>query len=278
MAEPRQKPVQRARAGSAPAPSKSAWVFACVCAWASFSQACVVPASGGASSTANRRGLFGLSDASSPRPKAADDFDSDPVFAPLPSASSRMGGLSGRPGRTPSSPTGTNGNPDSSFRSFAGAGALAFNDADMGGRGGAGRTRSPLARGAELVNVEGNTWRTTAPATRVFSLAGRALSQTYVLSRVDRRNLTLQTDWDKFFIDGRLFRNRLVVTVFPVGPRQTEVVIRNALEYQGAVAGRDTEASEGAWLPSPDITDEVERFVDAVNIQMRNAAVPRRAR
>lgn len=139
-------------------------------------------------------------------------------------------------------------------------------------------TQRSLQDSGELVKVEGNTWRTALPATRVFSLLGRSLSQNYILSRVDRRNLSLQTDWDKFFIDGRLFRNRFVVSVFPVGPRQTEVLIRNTLEYFSGAAGQPGSQTDGDWLPSPDITDEVAKLVDNVNLQIQNAALSRTRR
>jgi hypothetical protein len=141
-------------------------------------------------------------------------------------------------------------------------------------------TNSPrsLPSTGGLVKVEGNSWRTGLPATRVFALLGRSLSQAYILTRVDRRNLSLQTDWDKFFIDGRLFRNRFVVSVFPIGPRQTEVLIRNNLEYFSGAAGQSGSQADGDWLPSPDVTDEVAKLVDGVNLQIQNAALTRARR
>ena len=85
--------------------------------------------------------------------------------------------------------------------------------------------------------------------------------------------MTLQTDWDKFFIDGRLFRNRIHVSVFPVGPKQTEVVIRNSLEYFSGVSESVADTgSEGHWLPSPDITNEVANLVKNTRIQLQNTA------
>jgi hypothetical protein len=87
----------------------------------------------------------------------------------------------------------------------------------------------------------------------------RIISQSYIISAVDRKNMNIQTEWDKFFIDGRLFRNRINITVFPVGNRMTEVVIKNAVEYySGSV---EKQEQNMAWLPSPDLTDEVNRLV-----------------
>jgi hypothetical protein len=85
--------------------------------------------------------------------------------------------------------------------------------------------------------------------------------------------MTLQTDWDKFFIDGRLFRNRVHLSVFPIGPKQTEVVIRNSLEYfSGSGEALADSGSEGQWLPSPDVTNEVAAIVKNSRIQLQNTA------
>ena len=130
------------------------------------------------------------------------------------------------------------------------------------------RRRIRISKTAELVLVEGNKYRTTLQAKHVFQAVLRSLSQSYLLERVDKRNMTLNTDWDKFFIEGRLFRNRFIVSVFAIGPKRTEVSIRNHLEYFSGNAGNSSLQHEGAWLPSPDITDEVTRLVDSVNGQL----------
>ncbi|KAB8033776.1 hypothetical protein [Fluviispira multicolorata] len=117
-----------------------------------------------------------------------------------------------------------------------------------------------------LTHIEGNTWRTAAHPALVFSIMARLLSQNYIISSVDRKNFNLQTDWDKFFIDGRLFRNRISIMVFPVGPRQTEVIAKNIVEYYSGNPNSKLEENT-AWLPSPDITDEISKLVENTNRQ-----------
>jgi hypothetical protein len=120
---------------------------------------------------------------------------------------------------------------------------------------------SPL----HLTRIEGNTWRTAANPVVVYGIMSRLLAQTYIISSADRKNMNVQTDWDKFFIDGRLFRNRISVTVFPVGSRQTEVVIKNSVEYYAGTLAKQEENT--AWLPSPDLTDEVTKLVESTDKQ-----------
>lgn len=124
----------------------------------------------------------------------------------------------------------------------------------------------PLSNIFSLTHIEGNTWRTSAHPAMVFGIMSRIISQSYIISALDRKNFNLQTDWDKFFIDGRLFRNRISVMVFPVSPRQTEVVVKNIVEYY--TGGQSTKPEENtAWLPSPDITDEINKLVESTNRQ-----------
>lgn len=117
-----------------------------------------------------------------------------------------------------------------------------------------------------LTHIEGNTWRTQAHPAMVFGIMSRLLSQNYIINSMDRKNFNLQTDWDKFFIDGRLFRNRINIMVFPVAPRQTEVVLKNIVEYYSGNQNSKLEENS-AWLPSPDITDEINKLIENTNRQ-----------
>ncbi|APJ03551.1 hypothetical protein [Silvanigrella aquatica] len=117
-----------------------------------------------------------------------------------------------------------------------------------------------------LIHIDGNTWRTSAHPAMVFGIMSRILSQNYIIHAMDRKNMNLQTDWDKFFIDGRLFRNRINIMVFPVNPKQTEVVLKNIVEYYTGSSNNKIEENS-AWLPSPDITDEINKLIDNTNRQ-----------
>jgi hypothetical protein len=115
--------------------------------------------------------------------------------------------------------------------------------------------------GLPLQKIEGNTWRTNVSAQTAFIAISKTLAKSYTITANDRKNLSIQTDWDKFFVEGRLFRNKVNISVFPVSARSTEVVIRNSLEYFTSSSGSENE--QGTWLPCPDITDEVKRIVDS---------------
>ncbi|MFZ9519949.1 MAG: hypothetical protein ACO3A4_05670 [Silvanigrellaceae bacterium] len=116
--------------------------------------------------------------------------------------------------------------------------------------------------------LDRNTWRVASPAGQLFQTVARILSQTYIISQADRHALSLSTDWDKFFIDGRLFRNRISVNVFPLSPRSADLVIKNSIEYY-AQNGRNLEDNNPTqWLPTQDVTDELDRVLEKTQNQL----------
>ncbi len=148
-------------------------------------------------------------------------------------------------------------------------GAPMGNQAALRSYGAGGAPMQAIVVPMELTNIDGNIWRSGMEPVALFNMISRLLAQRYLISNVDRRSLTIATDWDKFFIEGRLFRNRLSISVFPVGLRQTEVVIKNTVEYySGSPNGGEAATSVVNWYPTPDITDELPRVVDSLNRQI----------
>ncbi|NBW81049.1 hypothetical protein EBR21_04775 [bacterium] len=116
--------------------------------------------------------------------------------------------------------------------------------------------------------LDRNTWRVATPAGQLFQTVARILSQSYIISQADRHALSLSTDWDKFFIDGRLFRNRISVNVFPLSTRSADLVIKNSIEYY-AQNGKNTDDNNPTqWLPTQDVTDELDRVLEKTQNQL----------
>jgi hypothetical protein len=126
------------------------------------------------------------------------------------------------------------------------------------------QTQEPkIIKSTNFQKTDENSWSTSLSAVETFSVFSKIIAKSYIISSIDRKNLSINTDWDKFFIDGRLFRNRLSVSVFPVDMRNTEVVIKNTLEY---LAKEENNQQNQVWLPCPDITDEVKRIVQSATL------------
>lgn len=116
--------------------------------------------------------------------------------------------------------------------------------------------------------LDKNTWRIAASAPLVFQTVARILSQTYILSQTDRRTFSLSTEWDKFFIDGRLFRNRVSINVFPLNSKFADLVIKNSIEYYTQNNAKLDTNSPDQWLPTQDITNEMDRILEKTQKQL----------
>jgi hypothetical protein len=122
-----------------------------------------------------------------------------------------------------------------------------------------------MNREATLQQVDDNVWRTGLNAQLAFQTITRVLSQSYVLQKVDKSALLVTTEWDKFLVEGRMFRNRMFVTVFPVSKRSTEIVIRNDVQYYEG--DKKNTMNQAQWIPTADLTDEVSRVVGIIGKQ-----------
>ncbi|NBO39136.1 hypothetical protein EBU99_11195 [bacterium] len=110
--------------------------------------------------------------------------------------------------------------------------------------------------------LDKNTWRVAISAGQLFQTVSRILSQSYIIAQADRHSMSLNTEWDKFFIDGRLFRNRISINVFPLNQRTADLVIKNNLEYYTQTAQKVDDNSPTQWLPTQDVTDELDRILE----------------
>lgn len=116
--------------------------------------------------------------------------------------------------------------------------------------------------------LDKNTWRVATNATHLFQTLARVLSQGYIISKADRQSLSLSTEWDKFFIDGRLFRNRISINIFPFNQRSADLILKNNIEYYTQTAQKIDESDPTQWLPTQDVTDELDKILEKTQKQL----------
>lgn len=112
--------------------------------------------------------------------------------------------------------------------------------------------------------VAPSAWRCKVPADQLFPLVARHLSGSYILAQTDAGSRTIVTEWDKFFIGGRLFRNKMSVSLFPVSPLETELLIMNKLEYFQQNSERQA-FGESDWIPTQDVTNERAQLIESLS-------------
>ena len=108
-----------------------------------------------------------------------------------------------------------------------------------------------------LKKISQNTWASDMDPEQLLNTLARSLSESHEVLYVDRKNLTILTNWDKFLIQDKLFRNKIHIILFPVRENYTEVVIRNDVEYHSAVQ-YEKDHTIDIWIPTQDITKDVQ--------------------
>lgn len=139
-------------------------------------------------------------------------------------------------------------------------------------------TLAPMADEAALRTAAPGVWRIGLPAQETYRIVATVLAQSYIIARSDATQYTVATEWDKFFVESRLFRNRVHAAVFPLGPRETELVIRNVVEYYAGDQAQGAVVEDAGWLPCPDVTNEVRTIVGRVQQQVTGMATTGAAR
>lgn len=173
-------------------------------------------------------------------------------------------------GRTESAPPIATGRRMQELENVAPSGAILpqINSSLSGNSSHGGFSRPMMTSPLMFQRLDKNTWRIAASAPIVFQTVARILSQTYILSQTDRRSFSLSTEWDKFFIDGRLFRNRVSINVFPLNSKFADLVIKNSIEYYTQNNAKLDTNSPDQWLPTQDITNEMERILEKTQKQL----------
>lgn len=126
---------------------------------------------------------------------------------------------------------------------------------------------SQTKRPTYFKQVSSSAWRCKVPADQLFPLVARHLSGSYILAKTDAGSRTIVTEWDKFFIGSRLFRNKISINLFPVSPLETELLIMNKLEYFQQNSERQA-FGESDWIPTQDITNERAQLVESLSQQL----------
>ncbi|SME91676.1 hypothetical protein [Pseudobacteriovorax antillogorgiicola] len=138
------------------------------------------------------------------------------------------------------------------------------------------RTNSAATKGkpAKIVAIDKNTFRFHLSFNDVWNTALDVLLENYNLTIVDRRSGVITTEWDSFFLDGKVYRNKVSLRVKKLNYSMVDVTIHNSVESLQNV-GHGGIAS--AWLPYPKNAEEMGRIVHnmAINLGQPKPVLPR---
>lgn len=120
-----------------------------------------------------------------------------------------------------------------------------------------GAAGSMAPKQATIYAVDQQTFRILVKDDRVWEAALDLLLRNYNLTIIDRSSGVMTTEWDSFFLDGKVYRNKLSIRIRRINTQQCELRILNNVE-----ALRDANGIvSDTWLPAEDRGGETARLV-----------------
>lgn len=113
---------------------------------------------------------------------------------------------------------------------------------------------------ASIYALDQNTFRFVIKEPEVWDSALAVLMRNYNVTIIDKVSGIITTEWDSYYLDKEVFRNRISMRLVRQGRDFVDVTIYNNVERLRDASSAT--ASHGAvWLPSEDHAHEVERIV-----------------
>lgn len=121
------------------------------------------------------------------------------------------------------------------------------------------RSKVPPPR-ATIYAVDADTFRVNVREGEVWDAALSVLMHNYSPTVIDRASGIFSTEWDSYFLNGGVYRNKVSVRLVRAGPGATDLIIHNNVEHlrDGSQAGG---AVGAVWLPTTDPANEIGRIV-----------------
>ena len=108
------------------------------------------------------------------------------------------------------------------------------------------------------------TFRLQISYERIWDGLLDVLLKNYNIQIADRANGLVTTDWDSYYLDGKIHRNKVSMRLKRLGPGLSELTIFNAVETLSQPDGRLTDI----WLPSDRSKAEIGRIIQNVAIAL----------
>ena len=113
---------------------------------------------------------------------------------------------------------------------------------------------------ATIYAVDGQTYRFALRENDVWDSAINVLLHNYNLTIVDRQSGIVTTEWDSYYLENAVYRNRLSLKVSKSSGNTVDVMIHNNVERLRDAA-QATGSVGAVWLPADDGPNEVARVV-----------------
>lgn len=113
---------------------------------------------------------------------------------------------------------------------------------------------------ATIYAVDRQTFRFSLREGDVWDAALNVLLRNYNLTIVDKTSGILTTEWDSYFLNNEVYRNRVSMRIARSSSNSVDMVIHNNVERLRD-ASQATNAVGAVWLPAEDAASEPARIV-----------------
>jgi hypothetical protein len=128
--------------------------------------------------------------------------------------------------------------------------------------------KAPTER-STIYAIDNQTFRFLVPEKSVWDSALNVLLRNYNLNIVDKESGVITTEWDTFYLNNSIFRNKISLRVQKNAGSSVDVMIHNSVEkLQEGTNG----AAAAIWLPSEDSAEETQRVVQNMAVVLNEPA------
>jgi hypothetical protein len=120
---------------------------------------------------------------------------------------------------------------------------------------------------ATIYPINEQTFRFQLNDEKVWSAALDVLMQDYNLLVVDRKSGVISTEWDSFYLDKKIFRNKISVRITRKSWGQANLTIVNKIETLRE--GLAQSADDAIWIPTKDSKSEPARIIQSMALVLQ---------
>lgn len=122
----------------------------------------------------------------------------------------------------------------------------------------------PMAK--PIVANDNQTYTVRKPTDKVWASMLKVILKNYHVLVLDQKSGIISTDWDRYYFNNEVYRNKVTLHIRQKSWDATEVSVNNSIEKldkdNDAVAG-------GLWLPVDDDYSETKRIINNMAILLR---------
>lgn len=111
--------------------------------------------------------------------------------------------------------------------------------------------------------VDKQTFRFQLNDDLVWNSALDVLIRNYNLTIVDEKSGVITTEWDSFYLNGEVYRNKISIRLTRLGRNLVSISIHNNVEH---LKSGDENLATSIWLPGEDKAGEVGRIIQNMAI------------